>query len=97
MTLVQHRNDTHTRDDLPGADDTLRDDWIGFARYLADAVTNGDVTIETASRELVGADPGIIERRALGRAAEFAEAQLGTVSLVTELLRAAAEGSPAGH
>jgi hypothetical protein len=97
MTLVQHRDDTSTSEDLPGADDALRDDWLGFARYLADACTSGDVTIEEASRELACADPGIVERRALRRAAELAEVQLGATSVVTELLRAAAEGSPAGR
>jgi hypothetical protein len=94
MTLVQHRNDTNACDDLPGTGDALRDDWLGFARYLADAVTSGEVTIEVAWRELVSTDPGIIERRALCRAAELAETELGATSLVAALLRAAAEGRP---
>lgn len=94
MTLVQHRNDTDARNDLPGTDDALRDDWLGFARYLADAVTSGEVTIEVAWRELVCADTGSIERRALRRAADTARTEFGATSLVTALLGAAAEGRP---
>jgi len=94
MTVVQHRNDINARNDLPGVGDALCDDWLGFARYLADAHASGDVTLEAAYRELASADPGIIERRALSRAAELAETQLGATSLVTQLLRAAVEGRP---
>jgi len=93
MTLVQHRNGTNDPDDLVQAGDSLRDDWLGFARYLADAVTSGDVTVDAAGLELAAAASGLAEREALGRAAELAEIQLGNGSLVTTLLRAAADGA----
>jgi hypothetical protein len=96
MTLVQHRNDADNHDERPGADDSLCDDWLGFARYLADAVTSGDVTVEAAGRELASADLGITERQAIRRAAALAQTQLGPTSLVTALLRGAAEGLPSG-
>jgi hypothetical protein len=92
MTLVQHRNGNDNHNDLAQAGDSLRDDLLGFARYLADAVTSGDVTVDAAGIELADAAPGLAEREALGRAAELAEIQLGNGSLVTTLLRTAADG-----
>jgi hypothetical protein len=93
MTLVQHRDGTNHGSDLAETGDSLRDDWLGFARYLAEAVTNGDVTVDAARTELAAAAPGRAERQALGRAADLAETQFGNGSLVTTLLRTAADGA----
>jgi hypothetical protein len=94
MTLVQDRNGRDNQNDAPEVGDSLRDDWLGLAAYLADAIAGGDVTLDAARTELAAAGPA--EHRALGRAADLAEARLGAESLVTTLLRdAAAQARPA--
>ncbi len=65
--------------------DALLGDWVGLAGYLAEAVANDDVTIDTARTALTEAATGVLERRALARAVEFAAAQLGPDSLTTQL------------
>ena len=71
-------------------DDALRDDWLGLAGYLAEAVVAGDVTVDAARSELAAAATGVAEHRALSRAAEIATTQLGAESLVASLLQWAA-------
>jgi hypothetical protein len=80
----------------PGDSDSMRDDWIGLCRYLADAVRSGDVTVDLARAELEEAANDAADRRALGRAAQLAAAQLGSDPLVVTLLQGAANhGHPA--
>jgi hypothetical protein len=71
-------------------DDALRDDWLGLAGYLAEAVVADDVTLDIARAELAAAATGAAEQRALTRAAEIATTQLGTESLLASLLQWAA-------
>jgi hypothetical protein len=66
---------------------SLLDDWLGLSGYLAEAVTAGDVTLETARAELAAAVTGAAERRALAQAADIATTQLGPDSLVSTLLQ----------
>jgi hypothetical protein len=68
-------------------DASLVDDWLGFAGYLAEAVTANDATVETAQAELAAAATGGAERRALARAADVAATRLGTESPITALLQ----------
>jgi hypothetical protein len=70
----------------PLGDDSLLSDWIGLAGYLAEAVAGGDASFESARAELAAEATTIAERRALGRAAEFAATQFGPDSLTTKLL-----------
>ena len=71
-------------------DDALRDDWLGLAGYLAEAVVAGDVSVDAARSELAAAATGVAEHRALIRAAEIATTQFGAESLVASLLQWAA-------
>lgn len=97
MTLFRHRSGHHDRD-APStvADEELQSDWIGLAGYLAESVAAGDISLETATAELAADANGPAERRALGRAAEFASAQFGNELLTTTLLQGASQhASPA--
>lgn len=73
--------------DVPVADESLIEDWLGLAGYLAEAVALQDVTVEAARAELAGAADGVIERRALGGAADAAAARFGGDALISTLLR----------
>ena len=104
MTLLQGTNGNHqTFGSAPepggsaaGNGDPMRDDWLGLCRYLADAVRSGDVTVDLARAELEEAANDAADRRALGRAAQLAAAQLGSDPLVVVLLQGAANhGHPA--
>jgi hypothetical protein len=75
--------------DVPVADESLIEDWLGLAGYLAEAVAAGDVIVDVARAELAAAATGIVERQALGGAAEVAAARLGDDALITTLLRSA--------
>ena len=75
--------------DVPVADESLIEDWLGLAGYLAEAVAAGDVIVDVARAELAAAATGIAERRALGGAAQVAAARLGDDALITTLLRSA--------
>jgi hypothetical protein len=68
-------------------DASLLDDWLGLSGYLAEAVTAGDVSLESARAELAAAVTGRGERRALARAAEMAATRLGPESLIASLLQ----------
>ena len=74
-------------DDARVDDASLLDDWLGLSGYLAEAITAGDVTVETARSELAAAVTGAAECRALARAAEMAVTQLGPETLVASLLQ----------
>lgn len=73
--------------DVSVADESLIDDWLGLAGYLADAITSEDVTVDAARFELAAAATGVNEREALDRAAEVAAARHGDDALITKLLR----------
>jgi hypothetical protein len=73
--------------DVPVADESLIQDWLGLAGYLAEAVTSEDMTVDAARAELAVAATGIVERQALGGAAQVAAARLGDDALITTLLR----------
>jgi len=76
--------------DVPVAHESLIEDWLGLAGYLADAVAAGDVTVEAARAELAGAADGVIERQALGGAAQLAADRFGADPFITTLLQWAA-------
>jgi hypothetical protein len=97
MTLLQGTNENHQTFGSASDDgDPMRDDWLGLCRYLADAVRSGDVTVDLARAELEEAASDATDRRALGRAAQLAAAQLGSDPLVVVLLQGAANhGHPA--
>jgi hypothetical protein len=87
MTALQEHAD---RPDLANADEELLlGDWLGLAGYLAEAVENGEISIETARAELAGDAIGVLERRALGRAAVVAATRVGAAAAVTKLLESA--------
>jgi hypothetical protein len=65
----------------------LIEDWLGLAGYLAEAVGAGDVAVDVARAELAAAVDGVIERRALGGAAEVAAVRLGDDALITTYRR----------
>ncbi|HEY5173024.1 MAG TPA: hypothetical protein VIK54_14970 [Acidimicrobiia bacterium] len=73
--------------DVPVADESLIEDWLGLAGYLAEAVAAGDVIVDAARAELAAAATGVNEREALGGAAEVAAAKQGEDALITTLLR----------
>jgi hypothetical protein len=104
MTLLQGTKGNHQTlgsapepgSSAPDNADPMRDDWLGLCRYLADAVRSGDVTVDLARAELEEAANDAADRRALGRAAQLAAAQLGSDPLVVVLLQSAANhGHPA--
>jgi alkylhydroperoxidase family enzyme len=76
--------------DVPVADESLIEDWLGLAGYLAEAIALQDVTVEAARAELAAAADGVIERQALGGAADAAAARFGGDALITTLLQWAA-------
>ena len=65
-------------------------DWLGLARYLADAVGADDVTVDLVREELADVTYDRAETRALRRAATIAATQNGDDALVTTVLRSAA-------
>jgi hypothetical protein len=73
--------------DVPVVDDSLIEDWLGLAGYLAEAIAAGDVIVDVARAELASAATGVVERQALGGAAQVAAARLGDDALITTLLR----------
>jgi hypothetical protein len=73
--------------DVPVADESPIEDWLGLAGYLAEAITSEDVTVDAARIELAAAATGDNEREALGGAAEVAAAKQGEDALITTLLR----------
>jgi hypothetical protein len=73
--------------DVTFPEEALIGDWLGLAGYLAAAVTSGDETVKAARAELAAAATGMIERQALGCAADVAAAQFGDDALITTLLQ----------
>jgi hypothetical protein len=73
--------------DISAAEASLIEDLLGLARYLADAVTGGDETVDAARAELAAAGTGILERQALDRAADAASGRWGGDALTTMLLQ----------
>jgi hypothetical protein len=77
----------HGADDISFTEASLIDDWLGLARYLADAVAGGDASVEAARAELAAAARGILERRALDLAASAAAQRFGADATATALLQ----------
>ena len=84
MTALQDHADRSNADE-----ELLLGDWLGLAGYLAEAVENGEISIEIARAELAAEANGVLERRALGRAAEVAATRHGAASPVAKLLQSA--------
>jgi hypothetical protein len=70
------------------SEQSLLDDWLGFAHFLASAVARGDATEGEARSELATAACSFRERRALQRAADIAAREHGAASITAQLLRA---------
>lgn len=86
MTL-EVRPAPHGAADISAAEASLIDDWLGLARYLAEAVDGGDETVDAARAELAAAATGALERHALDRAADAAAQRWGGDALTTALLQ----------
>lgn len=72
--------------DVTAAQALLIEDWLGFADYLAEAVSGGAATVDDARVELAAAASGILERHALECAADEARHRVDE-PLTAELLR----------
>jgi hypothetical protein len=92
MTSIDAYIAPSDRGDQRGTDELL-EDWLGLAGYLAAAVADGHIALQAAGVELAAEATGLVERRALHRAADVAATQLGADSLVTALLRSATGAS----
>ena len=86
MTL-EVRPAPHGATDISDAEASLIDDWLGLARYLADAIAGGDETVDAARTELAAAATGSLEREALDLAADAAVQRWGADALTTTLLQ----------
>lgn len=86
MTL-EVRPAPHGASDISAGEAALIDDWLGLARYLADAVAGGDETVDAARAELAAAATGILERHTLDLAADAAAQRWGDDALTTALLQ----------
>jgi hypothetical protein len=52
--------------DVPAADESLIEDWLELAGYLAEAIAAGEATVHVARAELAAAADGVSECDALG-------------------------------
>jgi hypothetical protein len=84
---VDVRPTTHGAADISDTEASLIEDWLGLARYLADAVAGGDEIVDAARAELAAAATGVLERQALDRAADAAAQRWGADALTTALLQ----------
>jgi hypothetical protein len=71
------------------SEQSLLDDWLGIAYFLASAVERGDATESEARLELATAACSFRERRAMRRAADVAMREHGATSVTAQLLRSA--------